>query len=65
MGRGFLRLWIVLTLIWGAFIVFAIGYDTRPDAVAIAAEAIFIPSIIVLVTGLLLGWALKGFSHRN
>jgi hypothetical protein len=65
MGRGFFRLWIVLTLVWGAFIIFAFGYDTRPDAFAIAAKAILIPSIIVLAIGFLLRWALRGFSHRS
>jgi hypothetical protein len=60
-ARGLFRLWLVLTIIWAAFVIFAGGYYRRPEAFTIALEAIFIPSGIVLVIGLMLGWALKGF----
>jgi hypothetical protein len=65
MGRGLFRKWFVLTIIWAAFVIFASSYETRPEAVTIALEAIFVPSSVILVIGLMLRWALKGFSHHN
>jgi hypothetical protein len=65
MARGFFRLWIVLTVIWGAFVFFALSFDRRPEATEIAFEVTFVPSGIVLIIGLLLAWAFKGFSRHN
>src|SRR5882762_7279543 len=48
MGRGLFRIWLVLTIIWAAFVIFASSYETRPEAVTIALEAIFVPSGIIL-----------------
>jgi hypothetical protein len=65
MGRGLFRIWLVLTIIWVAFVMFASSYETRPEAVTIALEAIFVPSGVILAIGLMLRWALKGFSRHN
>jgi hypothetical protein len=65
MGRGLFRMWFVLTIIWAAFVIFVSSYETRPEAVTIALEAIFVPSSVILVIGLMLRWALKGFSRQN
>jgi hypothetical protein len=47
MARGLFRIWFVLTIIWAAFVIFASSYETRPEAVTIALEAIFVPSGVI------------------
>jgi hypothetical protein len=65
MGRGLFRIWLVLTIIWAAFVIFASGYSAQPEAATIALEAIFVPSGVILVIGLMLRWALRGFSRHS
>jgi hypothetical protein len=46
-------------------VIFASSYETRPEAVTIALEAIVVPSGVILAIGLMLRWALKGFSRQS
>ncbi len=59
MGRGLFRIWLVLTIIWAAFVMFVSSGDTRPrpEVVTMALEAIFVPSGVILIIGLMLRWA--------
>lgn len=65
MGRGLFRIWLVLTIVWAAFVFFASSDDSRPEAMTIVLKAAFVPPAIVLLIGLMLLWAFKGFSRRN
>ena len=65
MGNGLFRIWLVLTIIWTAFCFFAASYDSRPEAMTIASEVAFVPAGLVLIVGVMLRWAFKGFSRHN
>jgi len=51
--RGLFRLWLVLSLAWGGFVLAA-----EPDAFF---DIAIIPALVVLVFGVALRWALSGF----
>ncbi len=52
--RGLFRVWLVLSLAWGAFVLAVQGQD---DLVDLAVD----PAFVVLVFGASLLWALSGF----
>jgi hypothetical protein len=65
MGRVLFSIWLVLTIMWTAFCVFALGHESRADAMAITLEAALIPAGALLVIGLIFFWAFKGFSSND
>jgi len=67
MRRVLFRLWLAGTVLWGAFVFWAQSHDARPAGtlIAIAAEAVLVPSGIIFVIGTMLVWAFGGFSRHN
>ncbi len=52
--RGLFRVWLVLSLAWGAFVLAVQGQDDLFDFA-------IVPAFVVLVFGASLLWALSGF----
>jgi len=65
MGRGLFRLWLVATALWAGFWLFVLMYDSRPNALEIYLQVALLPPAVILIIGLMLRWAFKGFSRRN
>lgn len=63
MGRGLFRLSAVATISWAGFLLFVLAYDSRSDALEIFLEAVLVPPAIIVIVGLMLRSAFKGFSH--
>lgn len=64
MARGMFRLWLVASVLWISFAFLGSSGDSRPDAVTILLEIALVPPGVILIIGLMLGWAFKGFSRR-
>ena len=64
MGRGLFRLWLILTILWAGFVILATR-GRGAEGIELAVEGILVPSGFLLIVGLMLRWALKGFSSRN
>jgi hypothetical protein len=65
MGRGLFRLWMVATILWAVFLLFVSAYDSRPNALEIYFEAALVPPAVILIIGLMLRWAFKGFPRHH
>jgi len=63
-GKGLFRLWLVASLFWIGF-VFILFFEHLEDTIGgvalIVLYAGLIPSVIVLIVGKLILWALQGF----
>jgi uncharacterized membrane protein len=58
--RGFFRLWIIVSVMWGALAAVA-SHKGSGTSLAVAAQAMLIPPLATLALGIALGWIASGF----